>query len=143
MTWDEAYQRWHEASLAHRNTEAYEHLEAARKRVAANTAEDWVWLRAALADAEKKWFVAWVFKRQPIPRRLFSAMMQAAVVDVNASTNKWLITPCVETFGTDMVVAELERLRDAGLVSKDRFDNALYWVRRDTDFTRATRPENG
>lgn len=142
MTWDEHYQRWNEAVAARRNAEAYEHLQIARKRVADNSAEDWDWLLAALADPTKKWFVAKLFQRQPIPRRLLAAMMQAAVVDVDASTNKWMIAPCLETFGREAVLAELERLRDNGLATEARFNQALYWLQRDTDFDRAIRPAN-
>ena len=44
------YRRWQEARVARRNADAHERLQAARKRVAQNTAADWAWLEAALAD---------------------------------------------------------------------------------------------
>jgi hypothetical protein len=138
---DEHYQCWNDARSARRNAEAYELLQAARKRVAENTSEDWEWLKNALADASKKWFVAWLFVRQPIPRRLFSAMMRAAVVDVDASSNKWMLAPCLETFGRKMVVEELERLREDGIATEDGLKQASYWLGRYDQFARGTRPE--
>jgi hypothetical protein len=140
MTWDDHYRRWQEALSGRRNAEAFEHLQTARKRVAENGVEDWEWLTSALADPNKKWFVAKLFQRQPIPRRLLAAMMQSAVIDVNASTNRYLIEPCVATFGREVVVAELEQLRKNGVATEVRYECAMYWLRRDTSFSRATRP---
>jgi hypothetical protein len=51
--------------------------------------------------------VAWVFLRQPVPRRLLRPMLRAAVVDVDCSTNQWFIRPCLESFGVEAVEAGL------------------------------------
>lgn len=141
MMWDELYKRWNDALASRRNSEAQEHLQVARKRISQNSAEDWDWLQSALVDPARKWFVARLFVRQPIPRRLFAPMMRAAVVDVDASSNKWMITPCLETFGREAVLAELEQLREAGVATEERYNQASYWLNGDAGFIRATRPE--
>ncbi len=140
MTWGDHFQHWSEARQARRNAEAQGHLQAARKRVAENTPEDWAWLELALADRERKWFVAFVFLRQPVPRRLLAAMMRAAVVDVDASTNRWFIRPCLESFGREAVESELSRLRDSGVASEERVSMANYWIRAASEFARGVRP---
>jgi hypothetical protein len=141
MTWDEHYTRWRDAKAARRGAEAHDRLQAARQRVSENTPEDWEWLRTALRDTEKKWFVALVFIRQPIPRRLFADFMQAAVVDVDPSTNEWLLRPCLETYGRDAVLGALDRLKSLGVVPEERIGWALYWCRREPREARGTPPK--
>ncbi|QDV39570.1 hypothetical protein ElP_75410 (plasmid) [Tautonia plasticadhaerens] len=133
-----ALQLWRDAIRARRNAEAFERLQAARKRVARNTDDDWEWLAAALADPEKKWFVAHVFGRQPVPRRLFGSMMRAAVIDVDPSTNRWLLEPCLETFGRAAVIEELGWLKQSGEVPGQRIEWALYWCTREVERLRGT-----
>ena len=64
MTWDEHDRAWSEARREPGQA-AHWHMQAARKRVASG--------RLALAetraaDPERKWFVAGVFKFQPVPK---------------------------------------------------------------------------
>jgi hypothetical protein len=82
MTWDEHYRLWSEVRRQP-GQDAHWRLMAARKRVAANTPDDWLWLTEALADPDRKWFVAAVFKFQPVPKRLFGPMLRAGVLERN------------------------------------------------------------
>src|SRR5262245_12685960 len=102
MTWDEYYRGWRDAR-GRRGDEAYLRIQAARKRVQNNTPEDWEWLRSSLSDAERKWFVAAVFRFQPVPKRLFASLLRAAVVERDPSYNRLFIDPCVRSFGTARV----------------------------------------
>ena len=114
MTWDELFNLWQDSCQTRQLTQAQERLLEARQRLADNTTEDWDWLKAALVDPERKWFVAWVFRDQKLPRRLFQAMVQAAVMGCDAHNCRWFIEPCVDSFGSDAVLEELQRLRQEG-----------------------------
>jgi hypothetical protein len=128
-TWDELYRRWAEVRLQ-AGEEAPRRLRTARKRLARNTPDDWRWLAEALADAERKWFVAGIFKIHSVPRRLLGPMLQAGVRETNPSANRWLIEPCVESHGARQVLEMLLRYLETGSDSeKAGAASALYWVR--------------
>jgi hypothetical protein len=110
MTWDEHYQRCREA----RGNEKYLRTQAARKRVAQNNTEDWEWLKTALGDAERKWFVASVFAFQPVPKRLVKPMLQAAVLERDPSLNRYFIDPCMRTYGAKRVCTILLAYLETG-----------------------------
>jgi hypothetical protein len=137
MTWDELFSQWSELEAARRRQDAELVLRDARKRVSRNGEEDWEWLTEALADPARKYFVADVFRLQPVPKRLFAALMRAAVVDVNYSNNRLFLTPCIESFGRDMVLAELNRLRDSGIATADMHRAGMYWMGQGTSQRRS------
>ena len=82
MTWDEYYCRWSEVRCKS-GQDVHLRMQEARKRVAENTPDDWCWLEAALTDANRKWFVALLFKFQPVPRRFVVPLLRAAVLERN------------------------------------------------------------
>jgi hypothetical protein len=104
-------------------------MQAARKRVARNTPEDWQWLAEVLADDERKWFVADVFKLQTLPRRLLGPMVRAGVLTRNPSTNRSFIEPCVNSLGGRQVLELLLRYLESGTdAEKAGAASALYWA---------------
>ena len=129
MDWDVQYEQWWTARSRRENAEAQRIVVAARKRVSESRTDSWAWLCEALMDREKKWFVATLFRDQPVPRRLFQPMMDASVVDVDASSNRFFIEPCVETFGNAAVMEALAALKASGRVSDDKITMALYWAK--------------
>ena len=67
-------------------------------RVGQNTPDDWQWLTAALGDADRKWFVAGVFKFQPVAKRLFGPSdLLRRCVGAGPKWNEAFITPCVRS----------------------------------------------
>ena len=98
MEWSEYYDRWSEA-VPKSGPSAHLAMEDARRRVQRNTPTDWDWLSSALADVKRKKFVALVFQRQPIPKRLLSAFVRAGVLERNPSLNRMYIEPCVRSWG--------------------------------------------
>ena len=128
MNWDSHYTEWQAARAGRHNAEAHRIIEAARKRISEDRVHGWTWCREALRDRERKWFVAALFKYQPVPRRLFQPMLDAAVVDVDASSNRLFIEPCVETFGNVAVVGALTAMKASGRVSEQQIKMALYWA---------------
>jgi hypothetical protein len=128
MTWDELFSQWSALEAARRRQDAQFVLRDARKRVSSNDDTDWLWLREALADPSRKYFVADVFRFQPVPKRLFPAFMRAAVLDVNYGNNRLFLTPCIESFGREAVLVELNRLRESGTASDDMHRAGMYWA---------------
>src|SRR5688572_5287328 len=102
LTWDEHYSLWLDA-CKRKGDEAHRHLQDTRKRVAQNSVADWQWLREALEDPQKKWFVALVFRFQPVAKRLRAAMLRAGVYERNPSLNRAYIEPCVRSYGSGWV----------------------------------------
>jgi hypothetical protein len=126
MTWDDHYRLWSEVRRQP-GQEAHWRMQAARKRVSENTPDDWRWLRGALADPERKWFVAGVFKFQPVAKRLFEPMLRAGVLERNPSFNRVFIEPCVRSFGGRRVLEQLLRYLESGTdAEKAGAASALY-----------------
>lgn len=127
-TWDEHYRLWSEVCRSSAQ-DADTRIQAARKRVARNTPDDWRWLADALADDERKWFVARVFSIHPVPRRLLGPMLRAAVLERNPSANRVFIEPCVKCLGARRVLEVLLRYLETGTdAEKAGAASALYWA---------------
>ncbi|HEU4556229.1 MAG TPA: hypothetical protein VFS20_00220 [Longimicrobium sp.] len=127
-TWDEHYRLWSEV---HRGSweQAEELVRAARKRVGRNTPDDWQWLAEALADAERKWFVAQVFENHPVPTRLLGPMLRAGVLERDPSANRMFIEPCVSSLGARRVLEVLLGYLETGTdAEKAGAASARYWV---------------
>ncbi len=128
MSWDEHYRLWSGARQVRRGAEAHEQLQAARKRVAHNSPDDWQWLRSALDDPQKKWFVAEVFRFQPVPKRLLVGMLRTAVYERDPSLNRYFVEPCLRSFGARRVNQELLRYLEVGTdKEKAGVASAFYW----------------
>ncbi len=92
------------------------------------TAEDWKLLEDALHDQERKWLVAEVFSKTPVPKRLLDAMLRAAVYEVNPSFNRCFVEPCIASYGHRVVnEALLEYVEKGSDFEKAGAVNALYW----------------
>ena len=129
MDWEEHYRLWSEAFQADHEGEADELLHAAGERAAQNSPEDWQWLRAALDDPQKKWFVANVFRFQPVPERMFVPMLRTAVYERNPSLNRDFIEPCMRSFGARQVNGELLQYLESGTdAEKAGAATAFYWA---------------
>ncbi|UIY62130.1 hypothetical protein [Burkholderia cepacia] len=90
------------------------------------------WFEAALTDSPKKWFVAKVMERtNPVPRCLLDPLLKAALKEPNPSANRVFITPCLRTFGPQIVRARICELASAPEGDyRDGLANALYWINR-------------
>jgi len=127
-TWDDLYRLWAEARETSRDEAGW--TAAARKRIARNTPDDWRWLAEALADPERKWFVAGVFARATLPNRLLGPMLRAGVLERNPSANRRFIEPCVASLGGRKVLEVLLRYLESGSdAEKAGTVSALYWAR--------------
>lgn len=128
MTWDDHYRLW----LGARREPAPgadPRMRAARRRVAENSPDDWRWLEAGLADPERKWFVAALFRSQPIPKRLHDPMLRAGVLERDPSLNRAFIEPCVRSHGARRVLRALLGYLESGTdAEKAGAASAVYWT---------------
>lgn len=74
-------------------------VQQARQILKNPTDSDWRWLNNGLEEEETKRFVAAVFLRYPVPKRLFNPFLDAAIRETNPSTNRQFVQPCVDSFG--------------------------------------------
>lgn len=128
MGWTERFEGWTAASGTP-GPEAHLQLEAARRSVSSNSADDWQWLSQALDDVKRKVFVALVFKYQPVPKRLLAAFVHAALLEPNPSLNRMFIEPCVRTWGSGEVNRRLlHYLQEGTNEEKAGAASAFYWA---------------
>src|SRR5262245_485750 len=113
MDWEREYSAWREA-LGRRGGAPHRAIEAARGRRRDNDSPGWRWLVEALEHDENRWFVAALFERHPVPRKLFSAFMRAAVHELDASRDRTFVEPCVRSHGAASVARALVRYVEHG-----------------------------
>ncbi len=127
MDWLRHYNEWAE-TRGGRGDAHYRACLRARRRVSENTAEDWLWLAAALENEETKLFVAMVFAKQPVPRRLVRNFLRAAVHEGDPSINREFIEPCIRSYGGRLVAEVLfEYLEHGSNLEKAAAASAFYW----------------
>ena len=124
-SWDVLCGRWLQARGERTRTDDV--IVAARKCLAST--QDWEWFAQALDDPQRKWFVAEVFRRPPVPKRLRHKMLLAGVLERDPSFNRWFVEPCVRSFGAKWVLEQLlGYLTAGGNAEKAGAANASYWV---------------
>jgi hypothetical protein len=127
-SWDELYGLWAEVSRTPGN-DFQRLMHAARVRMARNTADDWRWLAEALDDADRKMFLAGIFKLHPVPGRLLAPMVRAAVLSPHVTAGRAFIPPCVRSLGVRRVLQQLLRYLESGTdAEKAGAVSALYYA---------------
>jgi hypothetical protein len=127
MTWDDHLQQYREAEAAGDRSRAWQILEDARKLVGDRAQRDW--LIGALEDVDRRWFVAAVFARQPIPAALREPMLRGALLDpVDASAVRAFIVPLGETFGVEDIAGRLKALAELSPGLARAAGKAAYWL---------------
>ena len=89
---------------------------------------DWAWFERAL-QTDDKWFVSAVFAKASVPKRLLAPLITAGVRERDPSANRWLIEPCVNSYGSLRVLQELKSIFQAG-ENRERggVASASYWT---------------
>jgi hypothetical protein len=134
MNLDELAAEYNEAIVAEDKNAAHHKINEITKIVASNFPRDnpekLAWFTAALQDKRKKWFVAKVMSKvNPIPKSLLQDMVLASMLEPNPSSNKFLVLPCVTTFGKEIVKeAMLKYSAHPQVVENDGFNKVAYWV---------------
>jgi hypothetical protein len=104
---------------------------ALKKKLQPISSEDTIWLQTALYDEKKKLFVLHIFYDLsfPLPKKLYKAMIQAAVYEINPSKNQYFVYPCVKAYGCYVVRQSLlEYVKNGDNFEKAGAVNALYWA---------------
>lgn len=90
---------------------------------------DWEWCRKSLKHPRKRWFVASIFAKAPVPKSLLPLMIEAAIEVENPSTNRQFIEPCIRSLGALHVLKALRKTLERGSVTEQTgVVDALYWV---------------
>jgi len=141
MTWDELYARWAAAWKERRHHDFQLVVRESQKRAAEPSPQGLEWLAEALTDPDRRWFVAMVYCHRSVPRQLFLPMVRAGATDCDASACRRFVEPCVETFGSEAVLAELVRYAaEGGERAALGYRKCHYWVRPSSSFRRGMRP---
>ena len=96
---------------------------------------DYDWLIQSLKDDKRKWFVAEIFSNYPVPKRLFEPLLQAAIHETNPSMNRYLVEPCISSYGHRRVNEYLLDVVEGG--NDDDIAGAvaaLYWANMSLSF---------
>ncbi len=121
---------------ARRGGDFVESVHQARRFLSHASYEDWKALNDWLTDENRKWFVAHVFKKGPVPGRMFKSFLSAAIREKNPSLNQRFVEPCICTWGHRKVIEHLltivEEGDDAEIAGAFA---ALYWAYVGADVT--------
>jgi hypothetical protein len=90
------------------------------------------WFTSALIHDDKKWFVVKLLEKvNPLPKALFDDLVLAALTEHDPSFNKWFITPCVKSFGTEKVKSKIMTFAThPQVIENDGVNKVMYWVPR-------------
>lgn len=128
MSWDDYFSIW-EDIRQQRGTKVHAFRKDAQKRARSNSPEDWDWLIESLAHPDRKYFVAMLFEKQSVPKKMVRAFFRAAILETDPSVNRFFIEPCVRSRGSDFITEKLLKLLlDGSIEEKIGATSALYWV---------------
>ena len=90
---------------------------------------NWEFLEDALHEQARKWLMAEVFSEASVPLRFLSAMLRAAVYEVDPSFNGYFVKPCIASHDHRVVhEALLDYVEKGSDFEKAGAVNALYWA---------------
>ncbi len=139
MIWEELFDAYASARRGDKHASPEEVVQQARRLLSSAAPDDWETLGQALRDGERKWLVAAVFSRSPVPKRLLAPMIRAAVYEVNPSLNRYFVEPCLASHGHRIVnEALLEYVEKGSDFEKGGAVNALYWAQMPLRFSGVT-----
>ncbi len=140
MDWEAQYQAW---LIAERDNEWDDRpgrliLRATRKACHKggdlDNPESWSWVEMALADSQRKWFVADVYNSRAAPKILGERFLRMGVAERDPSRNRWFIEPAVQALGpTQACLILLEYLKSGTDAEKAGAASAFYWVQGDRE----------
>lgn len=126
MNWETIYKEIREAQESNDNALAFRLFDNAKKEFHSNSEKDIDWLIEALKCNEKKFFVAYFFQRTSMPGKLFKHMVEAALVEQNASLNNEFIKACLNSYGSEKTLEEVNKQKEK---AKD-LSKVLYWLEK-------------
>ena len=126
MNWESTYKEIRQAQESKDNALAFQLFDRAKKEFHSCSDKDINWLIEALENKEKKFFVAYLFQRTSMPKKLFKYMVEAALLEDNASLNNEFIKACLNSYGLEKTLEEVQKQKEK---AKD-ISKVLYWLER-------------
>ena len=140
MSWEELFDAYASARRGDKHASSEQVVKEARRMLSSAKPDDWETLRQALRDGKRKWLVAAMFSRSPVPKRLLAPMIHAAIDEINPSLNRYFVEPCLASYGHRVVnEALLEYVENGSDFEKAGAVNALYWAQMPLRFSGITR----
>ena len=134
MNWTKQYIKYCELDSIKNRQEKHLQTEKLLKGCRANlpkkNSPEWDWFIDALNNNEKKWFVLEIIQKlHPIPEKLFSPLIRAAVNESCVSNNKFFLRPLKDEFPLERIIIEiLSYLDPKDLKSARGVAPILYWA---------------
>ncbi|MEW8035808.1 MAG: hypothetical protein AB2588_06945 [Candidatus Thiodiazotropha sp.] len=135
MNYDDLSDKYLEAINMSDQNSAHQIIDSIVREVACNFPKDnndaLLWFKNALKHKSKKWFVAKVLARvNPMPKALFDDLVLSALLERNPSSNRYLIEPCVKTFGVEKVLLKTQEYSSVQeVIDNNGYEKVKYWVR--------------
>ena len=126
MNWEEIHKSIRTAQSEKNNALAFQLFDMAKKEFHSSSDKGIDWLIEALKSPEKKFFVAHVFQRTSMPKKLFKHMVEAALLEENASLNNEFIKACLNSYAREKTLEEVRKQKEK---AKD-ISKVLYWLER-------------
>ncbi|MCM8526333.1 MAG: hypothetical protein NE327_07445 [Lentisphaeraceae bacterium] len=126
MNWESAYKEIRQAQESKDNALAFQLFDKAKKEFHSSSDKDINWLIEALKNKEQKFFVAHLFQRTSMPKKLFKYMVEAALLEENASLNNEFIKACLNSYDSEKTLEEVQKQKEK---AKD-ISKVLYWLER-------------
>lgn len=136
MDFEQHFGDYQEAKALKDKNAAHHRVRKLIGKIASNFPKDnpeaQAWFTSALNHPDKKWFVAKLLEKvNPVPKALFDDLVFAALLEHDPSFNKFLIAPCVSTFGAAAVKNKvLQFATHPRVIDNDGVNKVLYWVPR-------------
>ena len=133
---DAAYQSYQAAIDERRRADIEECVRDARRHLPMASQDEWSSLIEWLRDEKRKWFVAAVFAKAPVPKRLFEPFLTAAINEKKPSLNRQFVEPCIHAWGHRRVNEHLLAVVEAGDAPEIAGAvAALYWANMSITFS--------
>ena len=134
MNWNDQYNQYYSAKTTGSNNEQHLNTEKVlrdcRAHLPKKNSPEWQWFIDALEDNEKKWFVVKVIdKLNPLPKKLFSPLLKAAIYEKCVSYNKFFLFPVCKYLNHEKILIEVLSYLDIGNIESSRgVGPILYWL---------------
>lgn len=94
------------------------------------------WIRDVLETQNGRLFIGYLFyDSEDVPESLLNALLLGAARIPDPSTNRYLVEPCVRTFGHKIVLEKLSEIfKDCSDKEKAGIIRAFYWAEPSTEY---------
>lgn len=130
VDWEELANRENNARKKEDHQELSKIAEIIQLHLMDPSLEDQKWLNNGLETPDRKLYIAIMMNKvSNLSEKFFDPLMRAAIYEVNPSTNKLFVLPCIKNFGTRRVNEYLLNVLETGTPFEQAGAvNAMYWA---------------